>query len=132
MKTFKTAIKAFCAVLLLAAIFASCDLFGEKTDPISARETMEGFMATANAGIYGSLKQYTHSDAGAYSEAGTASFWETRLDTYTPLQSLSVSGNTATLQDDSGDLTFTFTLQEDEPDQYKIFRIVRDGSTIFQ
>lgn len=117
------------ALTALTLVLGGCDLFGPKTDPISASETMQGFVNTANSGAYGSLKGYTHSDAGAYGQADY-NYWQTRLSAFTPIENLVVSGNSATAT--GVGVTFSFTLQEDEPEQYKIRTISRSGETIFQ
>jgi len=129
MKLFSKSILITAAAAALVLVLGSCDLFAPKTDPISATETMQGFVSTANAGSYGSLKGYTHSDAGAYGQADY-DYWLTRLDSYTPITNLVVTGNSATAA--GSGVTFSFTLQEDEPEQYKIRIISRSGTTIFQ
>lgn len=122
-------LRALLLLAMAATILGSCDLFGDKTDPISAQETMNGFVATANAGNFSSLKQYTHSDAGQYNSA-TASIWNTYFSGSLPMTNLSVSGNSATAEGPGGE-SYEFTLAEDEPDQYKIKTMDIDGVAKF-
>lgn len=131
MKLFSKSILITAAAAALVLVLGSCDLFAPKTDPISATETMQGFVSTANAGAYGSLKGYTHSKAGMYNSANSA-FWDTEVGTYTPLKNLVVTGNSATATSDSGTVAFSFTLEEDDPDQYKIKTIAKNWTYFFQ
>lgn len=125
MKTCKIIILA-AAAALLALTLSGCDLFGDK---VSVSERIDMFVIDANAYAYASLQAHTHPDAGQYAQADS-SFWSTRLSTYLPLSVTSTSASTATAS--GGGVTFTFYLKEDAPNVYKIYRIDRAGTTIFQ
>lgn len=116
------------AVILLALV---CVLGGCKmnNDTVSVEERVEMFISDANAKSYGSLKAHTHPDASKYSQANSA-FWETRLEEFLNLSYGTSSGNTVQVNGKS--TSFTFYLKEDDPENYKIYKITQQGAgTIF-
>lgn len=114
----------------LALVLSGCDVFGAG---VSAKDRMKEFSADLNAGNYSSL--WEHTDGGMTNQAKVASFW-TNYGFAAPF-TFSMSGDSAT-----GSCTgysFGFTLSVSETTGmfgtekiYKITKITRDGTTIFQ
>ncbi len=122
----KTGLITALLIGLTLVLFTACD----DIIPISARDRMILFIADANAEKWSELKKHTHPDASAYNTAD-AGFWETNMDTYLELIGPVMSGNTATVTG-AGPVTFTFSLKEDGKKNYKIYRILRGATIIFE
>ncbi len=128
MKTTRSKITVFALAILTALIVSSCDNPVDSSKPISVQDTMSGFIKDANVWNYLALKQYTHSQAEKYSVSGTKLYWETYiLENVTHLGNPQISGTTATVESDDH-IIFTFELQIDSPDQYKIRRITSNDA----
>ena len=114
-------------VALALALFAVLALSGCMLDAMEVGDTMGDFVLYANTGAWGALQQLTHTGAGDYATAD-ASFWETALETYTPLIVGLTTDSSAIVT--GGGATFTFTLMKDGDDM-KIRIIMRGGTIIF-
>ncbi|ULQ60308.1 hypothetical protein K7I13_03085 [Brucepastera parasyntrophica] len=115
-------------ILALVCVLGGCNM---NSDSVSVEERVKMFISDANAKSYSSLKAHTHPDAAQYNQANS-SFWETRLETALNLSYGSRSGDTVLVNGNS--TSFTFYLKEDDPDVYKIYKIVQSGNAtpIFQ
>lgn len=122
-----TGILLFTALLVLSMLFTGCP---KEVDTVSVSERMSMFILDANAYSYGNLKAHTHPDATAYNGADSVywnNFFNDEADL--PLSLVSISSNTATVA--GGAYIFTFTLQEDDKDVFKIRTITASSHTTF-
>ena len=105
-------------MILLAVLFTGCP---KEVETVTPTERMTMFRDDVNAGNWLSIKGHTHPDADKYTEAGIDTFWSNEFigQDFT----FTVSGNTATGTDHT--VGYTFTLQEDDKEVYKIRTITR-------
>jgi len=107
--------------------FTACEV--EET--YSVRERMEAFIDDANAESWSDLKAHTHPEAAMYDEAGDPDFWSNEFEPHHSLDNLIVNGTTATFTDAAETIVYTARLREDADDDYKIYKIDRNGGGFF-
>ncbi len=114
----------FLAVLAAGIALSACKVPGETK---SAKERMDGFIADVNASNWGALNGHT-SKSSLMHYLASDSFWETNFSAGIPWTV--TSAGTTSVATGNG-LTYTFTLEESDPDFYVIRKISNGAADFF-